>query len=159
MKLSGIRFVRIFQWIAPVLLPLLVLFGRGILGAPMGWMTFIGIFVAPFMVILMFIPPIIVVFDRDAKAARSTRLFYDIASWVLWGALLLMMFTLVDGGDTPPFGSAVSTWGWMDSATSSTVSGIAFLVAVIGWVGALITAIIGASRRGRTPPNTPLSAP
>ncbi|MGO2747592.1 hypothetical protein [Microbacterium sp.] len=143
MRLSGGRFVRIFQWIAPVLLPLLVLFGRGIIGAPMGWMTLIGGFFAPFVVIAMYFAPIIVVFDRDAKAARSTRLFYDIASWVTWAALLVMMFTLVDGGDAPPFGSAVSAWGWMSSDASSIISGVAVLIAALGWLATLATAIVG----------------
>ena len=115
MRLSGTRFVRIFQWIAPVLLTFLVVFGRGFFGAPLGWMALIGLFVGPIVALAMYIPPIIVVFDRDAKAARSTRLFYDIASWLTWAALLVLMFTLEDGGDSPPFGSVVSTWGMMSS--------------------------------------------
>lgn len=142
--------MRIFQWIAPVLLPLLVLFGRGLVGAPMGWMTLIGIFVVPFVVVLMYVPPIIVVFDRDAKAVRSTRLLYSVASWVMWAALLVMMFTLVDGGDQPPFGSAVSAWGWMSSDASAGIFAVAFLLAVLGWVGALITAVIGVVESRRT---------
>lgn len=142
MRLSG-RFVRVFQWIAPVLLPALVVFGRGLLGAPMGWMTLIGLFAGPVAMIAMYIAPIIVVFDRDAKAARSTRLFYNVASWVTWGALLVVMFTLVDGGDSPPFGSALSAWGIMSSDVSSNISGVALIIAVVGWVGTLATAIVG----------------
>lgn len=161
MRLPGGRFVRVFQWIAPVLLPFLVIFGRGALGAPMGWMTVFGIVLGPIMLIAMYIPPVIVVFDRDAKAARSTRLFYNIASWVTWGALLLMMFTLVDGGDSPPFESALSTWGWMSSDTSSTIFYAAVVIAFLSWLGTITTAIIGVvdSRRGRyTPRETSLPA-
>lgn len=153
MRLSG-RFVRVFQWIAPVLLPALVVFGRGLFGAPMGWMTLIGMFAGPVVAIAMYIAPIIVLFDRDAKAARSTRVFYNIASWVTWGALLVMMFTLVDGGDSPPFGSVLSTWGLMSSNASSNIFGVALMIAFFGWVGTITTAIIGVvqSRSSGHPP-------
>src|SRR4051794_28479460 len=119
MGISGLRFVRVAHWIAPVLLVFLVVFGRGFFGAPMGWMAVIGLFVGPIVIVAMYVAPIIVLFDRDAKAARSTRLLYDVASGVTWAALLVMMFTLEDGGDAPPFGSVLSTWGVMDSAASS----------------------------------------
>ncbi len=61
-----------------------------------------------------------------------------------------MMFTLVDGGDQPPFGSAVSAWGWMSSDASAGIFAVAFLLAVLGWVGALITAVIGVVESRRT---------
>lgn len=143
MRISGGRFVQVFQWIAPVLLTFLVVFGRGFFGAPMGWMVLIGLFIAPFVAIAMYIPPVVVVFDRDAKAARSTRLYYAIASWVTWAALLVMMFTLEDGGDAPPFGSVLSTWGVMSSGTSSSIFAVALIVGFLGWVGTITTAIIG----------------
>jgi len=143
MRLSGTRFVRIFQWIAPVLLTFLVVFGRGFFGAPMGWMALIGLFVGPVVALAMYIPPIIVVFDRDAKAARSTRLFYDIASWLTWAALLVLMFTLEDGGDSPPFGSVVSTWGMMSSDAAGSVFAVALIVAFLGWLGTIASAIVG----------------
>ncbi|MCS3843273.1 hypothetical protein [Microbacterium sp. AK031] len=142
MRLSG-RFVRVFHWIAPVLLPALVVFGRGLLGAPLGWMMLVAMIIGPLVVIAMYIAPIIVLFDRDAKAARSTRLLYDVASWVTWGALLVMMFTLVDGGDSPPFGSVLSTWGVMSSDASSNIFAVALIIAIIGWAGTLATAIVG----------------
>ncbi|MGO2931721.1 hypothetical protein [Microbacterium sp.] len=143
MRLSGTRFVRIFQWIAPVLLTFLVVFGRGFFGAPMGWMALIGLFVGPVVALAMYIPPIIVVFDRDAKAARSTRLFYDIANWLTWAALLVLMFTLEDGGDSPPFGSVVSTWGMMSSDAAGSVFAVALIVAFLGWLGTIASAIVG----------------
>ncbi|MGO2050475.1 MAG: hypothetical protein ACTH2E_08430 [Microbacterium sp.] len=143
MRLSGTRFVRIFQWIAPVLLTFLVVFGRGFFGAPMGWMALIGLFVGPVVALAMYIPSIIVVFDRDAKAARSTRLFYDIANWLTWAALLVLMFTLEDGGDSPPFGSVVSTWGMMSSDAAGSVFAVALIVAFLGWLGTIASAIVG----------------
>jgi hypothetical protein len=156
MRLSG-RFVRVFQWIAPVLLPALVVFGRGLFGAPMGWMTLIGLFAGPFVALAMYIAPIIVLFDRDAKAARSTRVFYDIASWVTWVALLVIMFTLEDGGDTPPFGSVLSTWGWMSSEASSNIFAVALIIAFLGWVATITTAIIGVVL-SRTPNQAPVAS-
>lgn len=144
MKLSGGRFVRVFHWIAPVLLPFLLVFGRGFFGAPMGWMTAIGLFVGPLIVMGMYIAPIVVVFDRDAKAARSTRVLYDVASWLTWAALLVMMFTLEDGGDAPPFGSVLSTWGWISSDASSGIFVVALIIAFVSWLATITTAIIGA---------------
>jgi len=155
MRLSG-RFVRVFQWIAPVLLTGLVVFGRGLFGAPMGWMTLIGMFAGPVVAIAMYIAPIIVLFDRDAKAVRSTRVFYNIASGVTWIALLVMMFTLEDGGDTPPFGSVISTWGWMSSTASSNIFAVALIIGFLGWVATITTAIIGVVL-SRTPGRVPLA--
>lgn len=161
MRMSGTRFVRVFQWIAPVLLPGLIAFGRGFLGAPMGWMTLFAMIFGPFVVIAMYFAPIIVIFDRDAKAARRTRLFYDIACWITWVALLVLMFTLEDGGDSPPFGSVVSTWGVMSSEASTSVFLIAMMIAILGWLGSLAAAIAGVvSSRGRGPQQAPpLQAP
>lgn len=127
----------------------------------MGWMTLIGIFIAPFVVIAMYILPIIVVFDRDAKAGRSTRLGYTIASWVSWGGMLGVMFTLEDGGDTPPFGSVLSTWG-LNEAVTVALFYASMLAAIIGWIVALVYAIAGvaASRsQGRVVPGTAMGAP
>jgi hypothetical protein len=150
----------VFHWIAPVLLPALVVFGRGLLGAPTGWMALLAVLVSPIVIIAMYFAPIIVIFDRDAKAVRSTRLFYDIASWVTWAALIVLMFTLVDGGDAPPFGSVVSTWGWMSSETSSGVFASAIVVAFLGWLGALAAAVAGVvqSRSHSVPRETSLPA-
>jgi len=152
--------MRVFHWIAPVLLTFLVVFGRGFFGAPLGWMMLIGLIIAPFVAIAMYIPPIIVVFDRDARAARSTRLYYAIASWVTWAALLVMMFTLEDGGDAPPFGSVLSTWGVMSSEASSGIFAAALIIAFLGWAGTITTAIIGVvqSRGPRVPLGTSLPA-
>jgi len=170
MNLSGGRFVRIFHWIAPVLLPFFLVFGRGFFGAPLGWMAAIGLFVGPFLVIGMYIAPIIVVFDRDAKAARSTRTLYAAASWVTWAALLVMVFTLEDGGDAPPFGSVLSTWGWVNSEAAAGIFMFAALIAFLGWLGTIVTASIGVaqSRSSRSampapavqpPPAPPFGAP
>lgn len=142
MRLSG-RFVRVFHWIAPVLLPLLVIFGREIFGAPLGWMTLIAMMISPIVVIGMYIAPIIVVFDRDAKAARSTRLLYDIVSWVMWALLIVVMLTIVDGGDSPPYLSVVSNWNLMTNEASSAVCAVALILAFFAWLGTITVAIVG----------------
>ena len=158
MTLSG-RFVRVFQWIAPVLLPVLIMFGRAFFGAPLGWMLVIGLFVAPIITIAMYIPPVIVVFDRDAAAARSTRVAYNIASWVTWVAMLVVMFTLVDGGDDGVAESVLSNWGLLSAAVTDVFFVIASIVALLGWVGTIATAIIGVVQSRSPGPRVLLSAP
>lgn len=141
MRLSG-RFVRVFQWFAPVVMPFLVIFVRGALGAPMGWMAALALFVSPIAVLLLLVLPIVVAFDRDAKAARSTRLGYTVASAVLWVGCVLLMLSLEDGGDSPPFGSVLTIWGAAD-AVAATVFALSLLLIVLGWLTALIYAIMG----------------
>lgn len=150
MRISGGRFVRIFQWIAPVVLVAFVLFGRALFGAPLGWMAAIGLFIAPFVILGMYIPPIVVVFDRDAKAARSTRVFYDVASYVLWAALIVLGLALVDGGDSGDVGSVLTTWGVPDAVTG-VLAAVAALATILGWIAALVAAIVSVveSRRLR----------
>lgn len=151
MRISGGRFVRIFQWIAPVVLVVFVLFGRALFGAPLGWMAAIGLFIAPFVIIAMYIPPIIGLFDREAKAARSTRVFYDVTSYVLWAAMLLMGLSLVDGGDSGDVGSVLTTWGLPDPVAEGMFVG-ALIFSILAWIATLVAAIasvVASSRRTR----------
>lgn len=154
MKLTH-RFVRIFQWIAPVVLPAFLLFGRCLLGAPLGWMMLIGIVIAPFVVIAMYIPPVVFVFDRVAAAARRSRLWYDIASYVLWAAMLIAGLSLADGGDNGDVGSALTMWGLPDAA-DDVIFVLAVVVSILAWIGTLVAAIAAVvlSRRGTRPPVT-----
>lgn len=156
MRITG-PFVRIFHWVAPVAMPLLVMVGKAVLGAPSGWMMLVAMLVAPFMILAMYVPPIIVVFDRQAKAERGTRLGYDIASYAIWGAFIVMMLTLVDGGDSPPFGSVLSTWGLIDDDVSSMLMAIAFFIAVLAWIAAIVMASLGVAA-GRSARSAPLTA-
>lgn len=149
MRLTN-RFVRIFQWIAPVLLPAFILVGRGLLGAPLGWMLVIGVVLAPLATIAMYVPPVVFVFDREAAAARKSRLWYDVANYVLWSALIVVGLSLQDGGDTGDYGSVLSTWGVLDHGGAEVVFVIALIVSVLAWVGVLVAAIMAVvlSRRG-----------
>lgn len=141
MRLTN-RFVRVFQWIAPVLLVGFVLFGRGLLGAPLGWMAAIGLFIAPVVTIAMYISAIVFVFDRDAAAAKTSRLAYDVPSYLLWAALIAMGFTLQDGGDDGVYGSVLSQWGVLSDDATVTAFTVAMVIAVLAWVGTLIAAIV-----------------
>ena len=140
MKLTP-RFVRVFQWIAPVVLTAFVLFGRPLFGAPLGWMALAGIFVAPLVIIGMYVPAIVFVFDRVAAAARRSRLWYDIASYTLWAALIILGLSIVDGGDGNDYGSVLSTWGVPYLVTDALF--VAFLIiSGIAWVATLAAAIV-----------------
>lgn len=141
MRLTN-RFVRVFQWIAPVLLPAFLLFGRGFLGAPLGWMTVIGLFIAPIMMLAMYATAIIFVFDREAAAAKTSRLIYDIPNYVLWIALVAMGMTLQDGGDDGVFGSVLSEWGVLSDDATVNAFAVAMMIAVAAWIGVLIAAIV-----------------
>lgn len=152
MRLVGDGFVRVFHWIAPVILPLLVLYGRAIFGAPLGWLAAFGILLVPFVLLPMYLAPILVVFDRDARQTRRTRSMYNLASYILWAAFLVMMLTLVDGGDTGESGSVLSTWGVGDTGVSTTLFTIAAGVAGLAFLGQIISAIVGISEARRMPP-------
>ena len=152
MRLTN-RFVRIFQWIAPVLLPGFVLFGRGLLGAPLGWMAAIGLFVAPVVTIAMYVSAIVFVFDRDAAAAKTSRLAYDVPSYLLWVALIAMGFTLQDGGDDGVYGSVLSEWGVLSDDATVALFTVAMTIAALAWLGTLVAAIVCVvhSRTGSKP--------
>ncbi|WP_460801062.1 hypothetical protein [Microbacterium sp. GXF6406] len=150
MRFSG-RFVRVFQWIAPAVLPMMLFYGRLLFGGPPGWFLVFGVFLAPIMTLALYIPPIIAVFDREARAVKSTRLSYNIASWVTWAAVIGMTFTLVDVGDAPGSGGSVLTaWGLSES-----LNAILFIVFIsvlfIGWIAAIVCAVIAVTVGRRAP--------
>lgn len=141
MRLTN-RFVRVFQWIAPVLLPGFVLFGRGLLGAPLGWMAAIGLFIAPVVMIAMYVSAVVFVFDRDAAAAKTSRLAYDVPSYILWAALIAMGLTLQDGGDDGVYGSVLSEWGVLSDDATVAAFTVVMMIAVMSWIGTLVAAIV-----------------
>ncbi|KDA06917.1 hypothetical protein DC31_07405 [Microbacterium sp. CH12i] len=150
MRLSG-RFVRVFHWIAPLVLPLLVLYGREIFGAPSGWIAAFGLILVPFVAVPMYVPPIIVLFDRDARATRHTRRMYNVASYVLWAMFLIMMLTLTDGGDSAAQ-SVLSHGGLITADASMALFVFAAGVAVIAYIGQVIAAVVGITEARRVPP-------
>lgn len=103
----------------------------------------IGVRTSVLVILPMHVPALLVVLDRAARRARRARRAYSVSNWVQWAAMLVMAFTLTDGGDQGPTGSVLSTWGLMPDDASMAIFVVALLVAIVGFLGALVTAIIG----------------
>lgn len=146
------RFVFIVQWIAPILLPIWIIFGRIVIGSPMGWMMVIGVIYGGFLLVGLFVPAILTLFDRDVRRAASTRRAYSISALVTWFALLLVGVTLPDGGDSGEVGSALTVWtgGAISSDTTSVLTGLLVVIVLVGLVAMVVTAIVGIVRAHRT---------
>lgn len=150
MQLSASRWIAIAHWVLAVLLPTFVYLGRGLVGAELGWMAVIGIAVYGLPTILiMLIPPLVTLFDREARAGRTVRQAYAVATCVLWGAMLLAGLTIPDADDAGHIPSALSRWTGLPYEVSETIFYIAFGIAILAWLGALVTALAGAVRSRR----------
>ena len=148
-------FVRVFHWVAPVLMPLLVIVGRELLGAPSAWVVMIAVFSAPVILVAMYVLPVITLFDLDAKAARRARFGYSVASYVLWVSFVGIMLTMADGAGEVPVGSVLTTWGVPMPVSSALF--VAFLVVgVTAYATALVLTIIGVAR-SRSPQTAPVA--
>jgi len=143
------RWVRIAHWVLAVALPAFVVVGRGLVGAELGWMAVVGIVYAVPTLLLMLVPPVVTLFDRTARAARSVRHHYLAACRVLWSALLLAGLTIPDSGDSGHLRSALSRWTGLPYEVSEVLFYVAMAAAVIGWAFSLAAAGSGAmlSRR------------
>lgn len=154
---SSGRFVFRAQWVLPVLLTLFLLFGRGLVGSPLGWMAFIGIWIAFPLLIAMYVPPLLTLADREVRAAGATRRAYSIASWVLWVALVVTALTVVDGGDSGEVGSALTVWTGeaLSSEVSMTLMIVGGLVSLTALAVTFVLAILGIvrSRSAHPTPN------
>lgn len=139
------RFVFIVQWIAPILLPIWIIFGRIVIGSPMGWMMVIGVMYGLFLIVALYIPAVLTLFDRDVRRTGSTRRGYRISALVTWAALLLVGVTLPDGGDSGEVGSALTVWtgGAVDQDVTSILTVALFAIAVIGLVAMVVAAVVG----------------
>lgn len=154
------RFVAIVHWIAPVVLMLFLAFGRGLFGAPMGWMLAIVVWTAPLTLPALYIPPILTLFDRDVRTTKRARTAYSVATIGLWLSLIVLTFALVDGGDDGTYGSVLTTWGASDDV-SGALTVWSIFVAAIALVAAFVLAVIGIvlSRQDRSVPGPPAGAP
>src|SRR4051794_13060529 len=94
------RFVFVAQWFAAVLLPAFVFLGRGFVGAEIGWMGVIGIVYGVFLILLMLVPPLITLLDREVRADRAERRAFAVASVVLWVSLIAAGVSIPDSGDS-----------------------------------------------------------
>lgn len=144
------RFTFVAQWILAVLLPAFVYLGRGLVGAELGWMAVIGIAVYGLPTILALLaPPLVTLADRRLRPARTVGRWYLVATWVLWGALLVAGLTIPDAGDNGHLPSALSRWTGLSYEYSEGVFYLAFAVAVLAWLAALVTAVLDAARSRR----------
>jgi hypothetical protein len=142
------RFVFVAQWVAAVLLPLFFFFGRGFVGAELGWMAIVGIVYGILAVIVLILPPVMTLFDRTVRRGRATRLAYDVGSFVLWGSLLAAALTVPDSGDSGHLNSALTIWtgGAVTYEASQAIFAVASVVTGLAYLAVLIAAIIGIVR-------------
>ena len=142
------RFVFVGQWIAAVVLPAFFFVGRAFVGAEAGWLAVLGIVYGFFAILLLLVAPIITLFDREVRTAKRTRRWYDIATFVLWGAILLASLTVPDAGDGPPLDAALTVWtgGAVGQEASTVICSVAGTIAGLAYVATVALAIAGVVR-------------
>lgn len=139
------RFVFVAQWPAAVLLPLFFLFGRVLVGSELGFMVVVGIVFVPLAIGLLITPPVLTLFDLESRRVRATRLAYDIATFVLWGACLLAALSVEDSLGFVDVSSALSAWG-ASSDDSEAVFAAAVAIIGVSYFGAVVLGIMGIVR-------------
>jgi len=142
------RFVFVAQWVAAVLLPLFFFLGRGLVGAQIGWMGIVGIVYGLVVVAILLVPPIMTLFDRTVRRQKETRFFYDLSTFVLWGAFLVASLTVPDSGDSGHLDSALTTWsgGALSYETSGAIFTVAAMTIGLAYLATVVFAIIGIAR-------------
>jgi hypothetical protein len=142
------RFVFVAQWFLTLLLFLFAAFGRGFVGSPLGWMAVVAIWIGLPLLLAMYLPPVLTLFDRDVRAAKATRAAYAVSSWVLWAALVFTGIVLVDGGDDGVSGSALTVWtgGAIGTGTSYALMLFGGLLVIAAWTATAVAAIAGIVR-------------
>jgi hypothetical protein len=140
------RFVFYAQWPVAVFLPVLFFIGRGNLGAEVGWLGFFGIVYGLIVIALLLVPPVITLFDPEVRRARSTRLFYDIASAVLWLGIVLGALTVPDSGDSGPLDTVLMAWFGITAQTSAALFAIAAGLIGLSYLAQLVLAVMGVTR-------------
>ncbi|MET0734119.1 MAG: hypothetical protein ABWY55_00520 [Microbacterium sp.] len=142
------RFVFVAQWVAAVVLPFLFFFGRGFVGAGVGWLGFFGFVYGLFVILVLLVPPVMTLFDRTVRREKRTRLAYDIASFVLWGAFIVASLTVPDAGDGPALDSALTAWtgGGISQEASTVIFTVAGILIGLAYLATVVTAVIGIAR-------------
>jgi hypothetical protein len=129
-----------------VFLPVLFFIGRGNLGAEVGWLGFFGIVYGLIVIALLLVPPAITLFDPEVRRQRSTRLFYDIASAVLWLAIVLGALTVPDSGDSGPLDTVFMAWFGITAQTSAALFAISAGLIGLSYLAQLVLAVMGVTR-------------
>ncbi|GAA3200032.1 hypothetical protein [Microbacterium terregens] len=142
------RFVFVAQWVAALLLPLFFFLGRGLVGAEVGWMGFVGMVYGLLVVVVLLLPPVLTLFDPTVRRAKATRLAYDIASVVLWAALIVGALTVPDAGDSGRLDSGLTAWtgGAVTYDASAVIFTAAAFITGIAYLAAVVLGIAGIVR-------------
>lgn len=140
------RVVVIAQWVLAVFLPVFVFLGRGFVGAELGWMAVIGVVYGWIFIVLLLIPPIITLFDTEARRSGTVRELYAVFLALLWFGLLLAGLTIPDSGDSGHLRSALSAWTGASYELSSAVFNAGAGVAALAWIASVVVAVMGAIR-------------
>ncbi|PZU44254.1 MAG: hypothetical protein DI566_12515 [Microbacterium sp.] len=135
------RFVFIAQWILAVLLPIWVVIGRGLVGAPLGWWVVFGAIYGIAFVIGLLVPPVIALFDSPARQRATVRTGYAVSMIAVWVPMFLSGLAVPDGGDDGVVGSALTNWTGMSDDTSMIIFLLCGAIAFVAWLAALVFAI------------------
>ncbi|MGN8552893.1 UNVERIFIED_CONTAM: hypothetical protein OHV15_09935 [Microbacterium sp. SLM126] len=146
------RFVFYAQWPVAVLLPVFFFVGRGNVGAGVGWLGFFGLVYGVIVIAVLLVPPALTLFDREVRRERATRLWYDIASAVLWLGFLIGGMTVPDAGDSGSLDTVFMAWFGISAETSAALFALAAGVIGLSYVAAFVTAIMGIARSRRVAP-------
>lgn len=147
MRFAGTgRFVWVAQWVFGALLPVFFFLGRGWIGADIGWLAIVGILYGVLTILALCVPPLLTMFDPEARKKRSTRVGYDIASIVLWLSIIVGALTVPDSGDSGHLDSALSTWTGMSYETSAVIFYGTAVVIGLAYLAAFVLAIVGIVR-------------
>lgn len=140
------RFVYYAQWPVAVFLPVFFFIGRGNVGAEVGWLGFFGLVYGVIVILVLLVPPALTLFDREVRRERATRLWYDIATAVLWLGFVLAGLTVPDAGDGGPLDTALMAWFGISAATSAALFALSAGFIGLSYLAALVTAIMGITR-------------
>jgi hypothetical protein len=143
------RFVFIAQWVLAVLLPIFFFIGRDWVGADVGWLGLVGIVYGVFTILLLLVPPLLTLFDPEARRKRATRMGYDIATILLWLAIVVGALTVPDSGDSGHLDSALTTWTGVSYETSEAIFYATAIVLGIAYLAAFVLAVVGIVRGRR----------
>ncbi|WP_243075784.1 hypothetical protein [Microbacterium sp. SS28] len=143
------RFVFLAQWVFGVLLPIFFFLGRGWVGADIGYLAIVGVLYGVLTILALLVPPLLTRFDPEARARKSTRLGYDIATIVLWLTLVLGALTVPDSGDSGHLDSALTTWTGISYETSAAIFYGAAVVMGLAYLAAFVLSIVGIVRGRR----------
>lgn len=143
------RFVFIAQWVLAVLLPIFFFIGRDWVGADVGWLGLVGIVYGVFTILLLLVPPLLTLFDPEARRRRATRMGYDIATILLWLTIAVGALTVPDSGDSGHLDSALTTWTGISYETSEAIFYATAIVLGIAYLAAFVLAVMGIVRGRR----------